>query len=91
MNKTELIEVLAKDADISKALAACVLESFIDRVTESLSKGKPVVLVGFGTFDVSKRKQRTGRNPQTGATITIPAAKVPRFRAGKTLKQKVNK
>ena len=91
MNKTDLIEVIAKNADLSKAASGRVLDAIIDSITDSLSKGKPVALVGFGTFVVSKRKQRTGRNPQTGETITIPAAKVPRFKAGKNLKDKVNK
>ena len=91
MNKTDLIEVIADSAEVSKAAAARALDALIDAISDSLSKGKPVVLVGFGTFAVSKRKQRMGRNPQTGATITIPAAKVPRFKAGKTLKEKVNK
>lgn len=91
MNKTDLIEVIAKTVDVSKAAASRALDAVLGAITDSLSKGKPVALVGFGTFVVSKRKQRTGRNPQTGATITIPAAKVPRFRAGKTLKDKVNK
>ncbi len=90
MNKTDLIEVIAKDADLSKAAAGRVLDTVICAITDSLGKGKSVALVGFGTFAVSKRKQRTGRNPQTGATITIPAAKVPRFKAGKSLKDKVN-
>jgi len=91
MNKTDLIEVVAKQADISKAAAGRALDAVLGAITNSLGKGKPVALVGFGTFAVSKRKQRTGRNPQTGATITIPAAKVPRFKPGKTLKDKVNK
>lgn len=90
MNKTELIDAIAKATEFSKADSARALEAFINAVTDSLSKGKPVALVGFGTFDVSKRKQRTGRNPQTGETITIPAAKVPRFKAGKNLKERVN-
>jgi DNA-binding protein HU-beta len=91
MNKTDLVEVIAKNAELSKAAAGRVLDTVIDAITDSLGKGKPVALVGFGTFVVSKRKQRTGRNPQTGENITIPAAKVPRFRAGKYLKDKVNK
>lgn len=91
MNKTDLIEVIAETAELSKAAAGRVLDAVIDAITDSLGKGKPVALVGFGTFVVSKRKQRTGRNPQTGETITIPAAKVPRFRAGKNLKDRVNK
>lgn len=91
MNKTDLIEVISKNADLSKAAAGRVLDVVIAAITDSLGKGKPVALVGFGTFVVSKRKQRSGRNPQTGETITIPAAKVPRFKAGKHLKEKVNK
>lgn len=90
MNKTDLIEVIAKSVDISKAASGRALDAVICAITDSLSKGKPVALVGFGTFAVSKRKQRTGRNPQTGETINIPAAKVPRFKAGKHLKDKVN-
>jgi nucleoid DNA-binding protein len=90
MNKTDLINAIAKNSDVSKTVAKCVLQTVIDSIAESLSKGKPVTLVGFGSFVVSKRKQRTGRNPQTGATMTIPAAKLPRFRAGKWLKTKVN-
>jgi DNA-binding protein HU-beta len=91
MNKTDLIEVIANTVDISKAAAGRALDAVIGAITNSLSKGKPVALVGFGTFSVSKRKQRTGRNPQTGEAITIPAAKIPRFKAGKHLKDKVNK
>lgn len=91
MNKTDLIEVIAQSAELSKAAAGRVLDGILDAITDALSKGKSVALVGFGTFVVSKRKQRIGRNPQTGETITIPAAKVPRFRAGKYLKDKVNK
>lgn len=90
MNKTDLIEVIAKNSGVSKAVAKCVLDTVIDSITESLGKGKPVTLVGFGSFVVGKRKQRTGRNPQTGESIVIPAAKVPRFRAGKCLKDRVN-
>jgi DNA-binding protein HU-beta len=91
MNKTELVDALATKADISKVLAAKILEAFTTTIAGALSKGDSVALIGFGTFDVSSRKQRTGRNPQTGKAITIPAAKVPRFRAGKQLKEKVNK
>ena len=90
MNKTDLIGVIAKNACISKAVAKCVLDTIINSVTETLSNGKSVVLVGFGSFVVSKRKQRTGRNPQTGKTMVIPAAKIPRFKAGKLLKDSVN-
>ncbi len=90
MNKTDLIEIIAKDSDISKALAGQIFDTVITSITEALAKGKTVTLIGFGTFLVSKRKQRIGRNPQTGENITIPAAKVPRFKAGKNLKDKVN-
>lgn len=91
MNKTDLIEIIAEENDLSKAAAGRVLDTVIDSIANSLSKGKPVALVGFGTFAVSKRKERTGRNPQTGETITIPSAKIPRFKPGKNLKDKVNK
>jgi DNA-binding protein HU-beta len=91
MNKAELIDRIASETNLSKADAGRTLDAFIGVVTDSLCKGDVVALVGFGTFDVGNRKQRTGRNPQTGETITIPAAKVPRFRAGKNLKEKVNK
>lgn len=90
MNKTDLIEVIAENAELSKAAAGRILDTMLEAITESLGKGKDVVLVGFGSFVVNKRKQRKGRNPQTGEVITIPAAKVPRFRPGKYLKDKVN-
>ena len=79
------------EADISKAAAGRALEGFLEGVKRSLKKGDPVTLVGFGTFGVSKRKARTGRNPRTGEAIKIKAAKVPSFRAGKALKEAVNK
>lgn len=91
MNKTDLIDIIAKTADLSKAASGRVLDSILDGITDTLSEGGEVSLVGFGTFVVSERKERTGRNPQTGETITIPAAMVPKFRAGKGLKDKVNK
>lgn len=91
MNKSELIEHIATEADISKAAAGRALEGFLEGVKRSLKKGDPVTLVGFGTFGVSKRKARTGRNPRTGEAIKIKAAKVPSFRAGKALKEAVNK
>ena len=91
MNKYELIEHIATEADISKAAAGRALEGFLEGVKRSLKKGDPVTLVGFGTFGVSKRKARTGRNPRTGEAIKIKAAKVPSFRAGKALKEAVNK
>jgi DNA-binding protein HU-beta len=90
VNKSELIEHIAADADISKAAAARVLESAIDSITSALKKGDSVSLVGFGTFEVSKRAERSGRNPSTGAAITIKAASVPKFRPGKVLKDALN-
>jgi DNA-binding protein HU-beta len=90
MTKADLIEKVAKDLEFSKAAAGHAVESMITGITKALSKGDQVTLVGFGTFIVSKRKARKGRNPQTGATINIPASKVPRFRAGKGLKDAVN-
>jgi DNA-binding protein HU-beta len=90
VNKSELIDAIAKSADISKAAAARALDATIDSIKKSLKKGDMVSLVGFGTFYVGKRAARTGRNPQTGASIKIKAAKVPKFRAGKGLKDAVN-
>ncbi|MCM5527988.1 MAG: HU family DNA-binding protein [Chitinophagaceae bacterium] len=89
MNKAELIEKLAADADLSKKEAAAVLDSFTDTVTKALKKGDKVTLVGFGTFSVSKRAARTGRNPQTGETLKIKAKKVARFKPGKELSEKI--
>jgi len=85
MNKGELIEAVAKDAGVSKALAGKVLDSVIGAVTKALKKGDRVALAGFGTFSVGKRKARTGRNPQTGKPIKIPAKKVAKFKAGAKL------
>ena len=90
MNKTELVECIATQADLSKAKAAEAVDAFVEAVTTSLKKGKDVTLVGFGTFTISKRAARTGRNPQTGATIKIAASKAPKFRPGKSLKDAVN-
>jgi DNA-binding protein HU-beta len=89
MNKAELIEKIAGDADISKKHANAALDSFIDAVAKTLKKGNKVTLVGFGTFSVSKRAARNGRNPQTGATIKIKAKKVAKFKAGAELASKV--
>ena len=89
MNKAELISAIATDAGVSKSVASKVLDSMINNVTESLKKGKKVTLVGFGTFSVTKRKARTGRNPQTGEEIKIPAKKVVKFRAGAKLAEAV--
>ncbi len=90
MNKSELIDAIAKSADISKAAATRALDATVDSIKKSLKKGDLVTLVGFGTFYVGTRAARTGRNPRTGATIKIKAAKVPKFRAGKGLKDAVN-
>jgi len=90
MNKTELIDVIAKNADISKAAAGRALDATVTAVQQTLKKGNMVTLVGFGTFYVGKRAARNGRNPQTGATLKIKAAKVPKFRAGKSLKDALN-
>jgi DNA-binding protein HU-beta len=90
VNKSELIEHIATDADISKAAATRALESTVDAITAALKKGDSVSLVGFGTFEVSKRAERNGRNPATGAAITIKAASVPKFRPGKALKDALN-
>ena len=89
MNKADLVSAIAKGAGLSKAASESALDNTIDAIKKSLKKGEPVSLVGFGTFKVSKRSARTGRNPQTGATIKIPARKVPRFSAGKGLKDVV--
>jgi DNA-binding protein HU-beta len=90
VNKTDLIEHIAADADISKAAATRALESALDTITSALKKGDAVSLVGFGTFEVSQREERSGRNPATGAAITIKASKAPKFRAGKALKDALN-
>ncbi len=91
MNKAELIEAVAAQTGLSKADADRAINAMTQSITKSLKKGNPVALVGFGTFKVSKRAARLGRNPQTGATLKIPARKVPRFTAGKTLKDAVAK
>ncbi len=91
MNKGELIEKLAKDVQLSKAQANNVIDSALGAITQDLKKGGTVVFVGFGTFKVSARKARSGRNPQTGEKIKIAAAKVVRFSAGAALKKTVNK
>ncbi|GAL07448.1 nucleoid-associated protein HU-beta [Photobacterium aphoticum] len=90
MNKTQLVDKIAENADISKASAGRALDAFIEAVSDSLKAGDSVALVGFGTFSVRERAARTGRNPQTGAEIQIAAAKVPGFKAGKALKDSVN-
>jgi DNA-binding protein HU-beta len=90
MNKIEIIDSIARSADISKAAAGRALDATVAAIKTSLKKGGMVTLVGFGTFYVGKRAARTGRNPRTGAAIKIKAAKVPKFRAGKALKDAVN-
>ena len=89
MNKAELISKIADDAGITKTQANATLDSFVAAVTKTLKGNGKVTLVGFGTFSVSKRAARNGRNPQTGAVIKIKAKKVPRFKAGKELAGKI--
>jgi len=89
MNKSELIEVIAANADISKAAAGRALDATLAAVQKALKKGEMVTLVGFGSFYVGKRAARSGRNPRTGASIKIKAAKIPKFRPGKALKDTV--
>ena len=90
MNKAELIAAVADRADMSRKDAEAVLKAFTDVVAEELKKGEKVQLVGFGTFEVSERAARTGRNPQTGEEMMIAASKAPKFKAGKALKDSVN-
>ncbi len=89
MNKAELVSKIAEDAGITKVQATAALDSFIEGVTKTIKSGKKLILVGFGTFSVSKRAARTGRNPQTGATIKIKAKKVAKFKASKELSAKM--
>ena len=90
MNKTELIAAMSKETELSKKVVEAVLKSFIDVVSKELKNGEKVQLVGFGTFEVSERCARTGRNPQTGETMEIEASRAPRFKAGKALKDMIN-
>ena len=90
VNKTELIEYIAGKSDLSKAASARALAAIFEAVKKTLKKGETVTLVGFGTFSASKRAARTGRNPRTGAPLKIKAAKVPRFKPGKGLKDALN-
>ncbi len=90
MNKTELIAAVAEKAEISKKDAEKPLKAFTDVVTDELVKGEKVQLVGFGTFEVSERAEREGRNPKSGEPMTIAASKSPKFKAGKALKDMVN-
>ena len=89
MTKAELIEKMAKDANISKTTAGTAFNSFIDGIKKSLKKGNKITLVGFGTFSVAKRKARVGRNPRTGEEIKIKASKSPKFIAGKSFKEAI--
>ena len=89
MNKAELIAKIAEDAGITKTQANLTVDAFVDAVTKTLKKGDKVTLVGFGTFSVSKRAARNGRNPQTGAVIKIKAKKVAKFKEGKELSSKI--
>ena len=91
MNKTELVAAMAEQAEISKKDAEKALKAFTDVVEAELKNGGKVQLVGFGTFDVAERAAREGRNPQTGEAMPIPASKAPRFKAGKALKDAINK
>lgn len=91
MNKTELVAAVAEQANLSKKDAEAAVKAFIDVVAEELKNGEKVQLVGFGTFEVSERAAREGRNPQSGKSIKIPASKAPKFKAGKALKDAVNK
>ena len=91
MNKEELVQEIAKKAKVTQKEASEILSVFIDVVEKTVSKGKKVTLVGFGTFEARKRAERTGRNPQTGKEIKIPAKTVPAFSAGKKFKELVNK
>lgn len=90
MNKTELVAAIAEKTELSKKDSEKALKAFVDVVTEELAKGEKIQLVGFGTFEVSERAAREGRNPQTGKTMTIAASKAPKFKAGKALKDAVN-
>lgn len=90
MNKTELVAAMAEQTQLSKKDTEAALKAFVDVVSAELKNGGKVQLVGFGTFEVSERAARTGRNPQTGAEMEIPASKAPKFKAGKALKDMVN-
>ena len=91
MNKSELIDAIAKETGLSKKDSGKAVDAFVDTVTKALKKKDKVQLIGFGTFETAKRAARTGKNPQTGAAIKIPASVAPKFKAGKALKDAVNK
>lgn len=90
MNRTELVAAIAEETQLTKKDAEAAVKAFIDVVSGELKKGEKVQLVGFGTFEVSERAAREGRNPQTGETMTIAASKTPKFKAGKALKDMIN-
>ena len=90
MNKSELIDAVASAADLTKADAGRAIDATVAAITDTLAKGDSLSLIGFGTFSISNRAARTGRNPRTGETIQIKAAKLPKFKAGKALKDAVN-
>ncbi len=90
MNKAHLVEFIAKDAGVSKVTAATMVDSFIKGISQALTSGDSVTLIGFGSFHAVKRAARIARNPQTGATINVPATTSPKFRAGKALKEAVS-
>jgi len=90
INKQDLVDIMANKADISKAAAETALNTFLEKITDTLVKREKVVLIGWGTWETSNRAARTGRNPQTGAAMQIPAAVVAKFKAGKKLKEAVN-
>ena len=90
MTKTELVNAIAEKSELSKSDAEKALKAFVDTVTEVLQQGDKIAMVGFGTFSVGDRAARVGKNPQTGEAIDIPAAKVPKFKAGKALKEAIN-
>lgn len=90
MSKTELVAAIAEKTGLTKKDSEAAVNAFVETVTEQLKKGEKVQLIGFGTFEVSERAERVGRNPQTGAEMTIAASKVPKFKAGKALKELLN-
>jgi DNA-binding protein HU-beta len=90
MNKTELVAAIAEKTELTKKEAEKALKAFTDIIAEELAKGEKIQLVGFGTFEVSERAEREGRNPMTGETIKIAASKTPKFKAGKALKDQIN-
>ena len=91
MTKAELVTMVAEKADLTKKDAEKAISALVESISETLAKGEKIQLVGFGTFEVAERAARTGKNPQTGEAIKIPASKAPKFKAGKALKDTVNK